>query len=462
MTDERKSIPGVATAQEFAASAIPSSRWTRTFGLSRLLHSRFRRDLAGTFVAQAGILGLGAVTGVLAARMLGPQGRGELTALSIWPMTLIFLCSMGLDAALVFHVGKQQFKLTEVWTAGVVLGALQTVAVVLVGLVVLPLALRGYSAGVRHLSFVFLAFAPVFMVGGQSLAIFRGQVKMTAYNTVRTIAPAVYAAGLVTLFLLRWHSLSAVVGCQLAGVALLVAVGYTLLCRWDTLRFVWNTGALKGLVSFGWKTQLSNVTAFVNQRIDQLLLSLFIPPHDLGLYVVAVTVTSGMGIFPAAAGTVTFASGASMKPQDAARIISRSLQASLLWLGAGAIVLFAVVPWAIPWVFGRPFAGSVLACRVLLPGTVALGLNQVLYDGARALNQPALPSYSEGSSLIITAGCLYLLVPRIGFLGAAIASTLAYTVSFIVTLALFKSRAGIGPRQLLGLARTPESRGLSG
>lgn len=435
-------------------AVVRPRRWAQAFGISRLLHSRFRRDLAGTFATQAGILGLGAVTGILTARMLGPQGRGELAALTLWPMTLIFLCSMGLDAALVFHVGKQQFKLTEVWTAGVFLGAVQTVAVVLMGLLVLPLALREYFAAVRHLSFLFLAFAPFFMIGGQPIAIFRGQVKMTAYNAVRTVAPGVYAAGLVMLFLLHRHSLSAVVGCQLAGVALLAATGYILLCRWDTLRVVWNTGALKGLVSFGWKTQLSNVTAFVNQRIDQLLLSLFIPPHDLGLYVVAVTVTSGMGIFPAAAGTVTFATGTSMKPHDAARIISRSLQASLLWLGVGAVVLFAVVPWAIPWVFGRPFAGSVLACRVLLPGTVALGLNQVLYDGARALNQPALPSYSEGSSLIVTAGCLYLLVPRIGFLGAAIASTLAYTASFIVTLVLFERRTGLGWRQLLGLERT--------
>ncbi|HKS96706.1 MAG TPA: hypothetical protein VJV74_11335, partial [Terriglobia bacterium] len=109
-------------------AVVRPRRWAQAFGISRLLHSRFRRDLAGTFATQAGILGLGAVTGILTARMLGPQGRGELAALTLWPMTLIFLCSMGLDSALVFHVGKRQFSLAEVWTASTALGVVQTVA----------------------------------------------------------------------------------------------------------------------------------------------------------------------------------------------------------------------------------------------------------------------------------------------------------------------------------------------
>lgn len=429
-------------------------RWARFFDPSRVLYSRFRRDLAGTFLAQAGILGLGAVTGILSARLLGPAGRGELAALTLWPMTLIFLFQMGTNSAMVFHVGKRQFSLTSVWTVGTLLGALQTGAVIVAGVIVLPLALHAYSAPIRHLALLFLAATPVIVFGGQPASIFQGQVKLAAYNALRSVAPAAYAVGLIGLFLLRRRMLSDVVFCQLAGFVLATAVGYVWLCRQEAFRWAWNTTAFKNVLSFGWKTQLSSVATFVNQRLDQLLLSLFIPPRDLGLYVVAVTVTSGMGVLPTAAGAVTFATGASTNPRDAARIISRSLQASLVWLGTGALALFAVVPWAIPWVFGRPFAGSVQACRILLPGTVVLGLNQVLYDGARALNQPALPSYSEGSSLVITAGCLYLLVPRLGFLGAAIASTLAYTASFVITLILFNRRTGLGWRQLLGLPRT--------
>src|SRR5437667_12133073 len=141
--------------------------------------------------------------------------------------------------------------------------------------------------------------------------------------------------------------------------------------------------AFKILLSLGLKTRLSEVTVFVNQRADQLLLSVFVSPRPLGLYVVSVTVTSLVGVFPRAIGLVTYATGSNASPSDAGRIISRSLRASLLWLGAGWSLLFVIVPSLIPLAFVRAFAGPVLACRILLPLIVGLGLGHALYAVAR-------------------------------------------------------------------------------
>jgi O-antigen/teichoic acid export membrane protein len=458
-TNESAADKGDPVAEGRSAVSPPpvvlTSSLAAVFGFPRLLSSRFRRDLAGTFLAQLGILGIGAFTGVFSARLLGPRGRGELTALTLWPLTLVILSDLGINSALVFHVGKQRFSLPELWTAGTVLGLLQTALTALAGLIVLPLALRAYPTEVRHLALVFLCFAPVLIFGSPPASIFQGELNLPAYNAIRAATPATYALGLLALLFLHRPYLRDVVFCQLAGFVAMAVWGYSLLCRRHVLRFVWHTGAFKSLLRFGLRTQLSNVTLLVNQRLDQLLLSLFIPARELGLYVVAVTVSTVVGVFPQAAGTVTYATAASSSSGEAGRIIARSVQASLIWLTAGCALLFVAVPWAIPWVFGRAFGGSVLACRILLPGTVALGLSQVLYEGARALNEPALPSYAEGCSLIITVGCLYLLVPRLGFVGAAIASTLAYTSSLVVTLVLFRRRTGLGWRHLVGLSRRP-------
>jgi O-antigen/teichoic acid export membrane protein len=146
---------------------------------------------------------------------------------------------------------------------------------------------------------------------------------------------------------------------------------------------------------------------------------------------------------------VTLAAGSNLTPAGAKKVIGNSFRTSLLWLVVGCAALFAVAPWLITLVFGAQFARSGLACRILLPGSIALGLNSVLYDGARSLNDPALPSYSEGMAAVLTGVGLFLLLPRYGFIGAAIASTVAYTLCLVFTLALYRVRLQFPLRELL-------------
>jgi O-antigen/teichoic acid export membrane protein len=166
--------------------------------------------------------------------------------------------------------------------------------------------------------------------------------------------------------------------------------------------------------------------------------------------VVAVTVSLALGFFPQASAMVTLARGSNLPRDGAKAVIGKSFRTSLVWLVAGCTALFVAAPRLITLVFGPGFAASGLACRILLPGSIALGLNQVLYEGARSMNDPALPSYSEGLAAVLTCVGLYLLLPRFGFLGAAIASTAAYTSSLVFTLALYRWRLGFPLRELLG------------
>jgi O-antigen/teichoic acid export membrane protein len=50
---------------------------------------------------------------------------------------------------------------------------------------------------------------------------------------------------------------------------------------------------------------------------------------------------------------------------------------------------------------------------------------------------------------------LYVLLPRFGFLGAAIASTLAYTLCLVFTLVLYRVRLRFPLRELLGGSMGP-------
>jgi O-antigen/teichoic acid export membrane protein len=424
----------------------------------------FAGGFGSTLLAQMVVLGLGTFTGIAAARLLGPQGRGELAALILWPSVLVMLFSLGINQAIVFHTGQNHQGISEVGTAAALIGLAQSLAVVLVGLLVIPLALHRYSPEVRHWALIFLFSAPFLMFSGYPANLLQGKLDFRSFNAIRTIAPLCYALGLAILlmttvapgfspapFKLRQpHVLPAVVAFQILGYVLALAGGCWILWRKVALRFSLQKQVVKSLLSFGWKTQVASVTSYINQRVDQLLLSLLVSPRELGLYVVAVTVSLALGFLPQASAIVTLAAGSNLPRADARAVIAHSFRTSLVWLVAGCTALFVVAPGLITLVFGPGFAASGLACRILLPGSIALGLNQVLYEGARSMNDPALPSYSEGWAAVLTCVGLYLLLPRFGFLGAAIASTAAYTSSLAFTLALYRWRLRFPVRELFG------------
>jgi O-antigen/teichoic acid export membrane protein len=420
--------------------------------------SRYVRNLITTASGQAAVLGLGVFTGIASARLLGPESRGELAAITLWPLILVLVASFGINQAIVFHAGKRRFTLSEVWTGALALWLVQSLAVLAAGWMLLPLVLRHYGPETLRLSLLFLAFTPMVLLGGYPASLAQGRLDLLSFSVLRLIAPAVYALGLVALALRGRVTLREVVGLQVLGLALAAAAALGLALGRIRVGLAWSRAACAHLLRFGWRSNLSSLTSYVNQRSDQLLLSLFVGPRDLGLYVVAVALATAAGFFPQAVGTVTIATGANLDADAARKVIARSFRVTLAALAIGCSALFVACPWLIGLAYGPSYSSAATACRILLPGSVALGLNQVLYDGARALERPVLPSYSEGVSTVVTVVGLLLLLPRFGFLGAAVASTLAYSVSLMVMLGLSRSRLNLGLRNLLGVRVSPRLR----
>lgn len=434
----RDPVEGVIAQSETSSLAISSS-WRSFF-----------ENYGSTIFGQGLVLGFGVLTGILSARMLGPTGRGEYVAVCIWPTGIATLLALGINQAVAFNVGRRAFTISEMATAATVIGFIQSALTVLVGLLVIPRVLAGYSPSVQRLGILFLMLTPALILGTYTSSLFQGGQDLVRFNLIRVLPQVVYFAGLLGIYLTHHPSLRAVILSQLLGYVVALIVGLTLVWRIFAPKWHWNGAAIPSLVSFGYRTQATSLANYFNQRIDQIILSLFVPPQQLGFYAVAVTLSTTISVFPFAAGIVTFSKGSRQNSEDAKATIGHSFRASLVWLLASCIALYALTPLLIHLVFGPTFDGSIKACRILLPGAVMTGMNQVLYNGASALGRPGLPSCAEGVSMAITAVGLFILVPRYGYVGAAIVSSVAYTVSFLVMLILAQKLLGIRLRTLLG------------
>ena len=402
-----------------------------------------------TVLVQGLTLGIGVFTGILTARMLGPIGRGEYAAIIIWPTAIASFLAFGINQAVVFHLGQRTFTVSETATATGAIGLLQSAFSVAIGLLVVPHALAKYSPLVQHLGIVFVLFTPALILSMYSANLFQGLQDLPRFNLIRLLAPLTYAVGLAGIFVAHRANLIAVIDSQLLGYVLALTIGSTMVWKILHLRVEWNAAAVPCLLHYGLRIQGLSIATYFNQRIDQLVLSLLVPPRQLGLYAVAVTLSTAVAVFPQAAGIVAFSKGSSQYGVDAKTTIRVAFRSSLIWLLFSCSALYALAPFLIRHVFGGAFDGSILACRILLPGALMTGLSFVLYNAASALGRPGIASYAESASVIVTATGLYLLVPRYGYVGAAVVSTVAYGVSFLVMLVLAHRLLGLSLRILL-------------
>ena len=424
----------------------------------------FFQNYGSTILGQGFTLGLGILTGILTARLLGPAGRGEYAAIIIWPTGIASFLGFGINQASVFHLGRRTFTISEVATATAVIGLIQSALSILIGLAVVPSALAKYSPAVQHLGIIFVLLTPALILGGYPANLFQGIQDLFRFNLIRVVAPLTYAAALVGLYFGHRSSLSSVIVSQLSGYCMSLGLGLILVWRILHLHVRWNASAVPQLLHFGVRTQGLNITYYFNQRIDQLFLSLLVPPQQLGFYAVAVTISTAVTVFPQAAGIVAFSRGSSQKMGDARATIGLAFRTSLAWLLITCSMLYVLAPFLIHQVFGHAFDGSISACRILLPGALMTGLSFVLYNAASTLGRPGLASYAEGASVMVTATGLLILVPRYGYIGAAIVSSVAYSISFLVMFALAHRVLGLSPRILLvgsGQRMEPWNSGLS-
>src|SRR5215510_5738094 len=115
------------------------------------------RPFASTAAANGALAVVGLVTGMLAARLLGPEGRGQLAAAQAWPWFLVTLGSFGLTEAIAYFVARSPSRARAALATGLLLAVPFTLVAVAAGLWLLPRMLRGQGTEVQQIATVCLA-----------------------------------------------------------------------------------------------------------------------------------------------------------------------------------------------------------------------------------------------------------------------------------------------------------------
>ena len=183
---------------------------------------------------------------------------------------------------------------------------------------------------------------------------------------------------------------------------------------------------------------------FLNYRVDMFLLNLVAGPVPTGLYVIATGMAERIWMLSGSVSTVILPRLSEMHTDEEARLELTPLLARWVFLFTciGALAMAAIAKLWVWGLYGEVFLSAVLAFYWLLPGVVLTAFARILANDISARGRPELNMYSSIVVVVINVMLNLWLIPTWGIVGAAIATTIAYSGNAVIKTAQYLLLSG--------------------
>jgi O-antigen/teichoic acid export membrane protein len=195
------------------------------------------------------------------------------------------------------------------------------------------------------------------------------------------------------------------------------------------------------MMRYGIKFHVSIVAAMLIFRADLLVVNHFRGSAEAGVYSVASQVAMMLMVLPGVIATLLFpriASAPGDKRGEMTCVVTRHTAFIML------IICLLMLPasLALPLLYGAPFVDVSVQLWLLLPGVYLVSIESVLVQYFSASGLPVAIPFFWVATLVVNVALNIALVPGFGARGAAVASTIAYTLIFALVMLYFCLKTG--------------------
>ncbi len=411
-----------------------------------LLARRLVRDVGISYVFTGATLVVNLATGIIVARLLGPDGRGEVAAILALTQVATWVFAMGCNQAASFHLARHPDQGNVVIGSWLVLLTPFALLGVAVSVAVLPTVLAAQREEVVVMAQLFATTIVMALALDLLNGAILGDHRFVLWNWLRFAQPA----GVALLYVLLWRLDALTVSSALVANAIMLAIlllgaGLWALRRYGRPRA--EAGLARSTFWYGFRVHGSSVAGTVNARLDLAIIPAFLGAATVGLYSVAANVAAIVGTL---AGTIValVLPAAARRAERGAPMVVASMYVTLGIgvLGAAVIALLAEV--VLRLLYGAEFAAAAQPLRVLLVGYVLLTPGLVLSQGLNAANRPFTGTLPQIIGSVVTVVGLLLFLREGGIMAAAWVTTSAYAVMLVMALLLYRGVAKLPWRAL--------------
>lgn len=410
----------------------------------------YLRHLVLSMGTKLAMIALRLLRNVLLARILGPSERGLFALLSTLPDLISAATSGGLNSAVGYQAAKQRdmgLLLTQVLVYGCLLAGVLTLACVWL--------VRTFGADLEVtvqlglLAWLLLLAVPMTVLKSGLLTLHNASGGVGAFNALRlseSLAPLLLFLGLFWM----WHeqALEAALISWLAGIGLVLVLGLWWLRRSHGLGLKWDRSGQRELLSYSAKSHPDLLFQQLILRSDYLFIGALLGSTALGHYAMASAAAELLLIVPEA---VTTPLMKRLLQQDAGmdKLTPLALRLTATVMLGACLGMALIGQWLIVTLFGAAYQPAYPALLALLPGLLGLCYASILRLDLLGKNRPGTVSLMMGAGAALNLLLNILLIPALGIVGAALASSIAYLAVTVAMLVLYCRLSGVALSQTL-------------
>lgn len=405
--------------------------------VGKAISLRLEASLA-TFIAQ-----------LLIARSGGPEVLGDFAIVLLVPIVMSGVISNGLSTANIYIIGSGR----------------ATVRVALIGSFLLVVAtVLAYALLYNCLDYAAAVFPgrwqprpPAWVNGvfvanlvmGVSAGLLTAVSDTTKSALVQAVAPNVFLVAVVPLVLNKQANVNDLVDLQLLAflAAGVVGLGFALKAvlqrkeKADRVKSSDIRHYLKAAGRVAVPASGAALVAVANLKIDFLLVRGLLDARLAGIYLVATQFTDRLALVSQVVGGVLMPNQAGRQPNDAqANSVTLKATRTLLACDLGTSLLSGLLCYPLIYlVYGPSFVMAVAPVLVLLPGNVLNSASRLIAGHFSANGKAGWTLSTAMAALVLNIAGNLALIPFLGLVGAAIATTIAYTTNLVLRLLLFQT-----------------------
>lgn len=402
----------------------------------RIKRSEFIRQVGETFATRVLLIGIGLITTVIVARILGPEGRGLYAVAMAVSSIGVQFGNLGLHASNTYYVAKDRGLLPK-----------------LVGnTLMVSFCFGGLGAGLAWLVFllwpglapvhgILLSLALVWIPFGLAYMLLQnillGIQEVRAYNKIEL------ANKILSVILIGILFFIGAVRVELVFSTGLIVLAFSL--SWVIWRLMPYFSEMprpslplfRDNINYAFKAYLASFFAFMVLRSDLLLVKYMLGAEQAGFYSIAVSMADIVYMLPVVTGTILFPKLASMSSNLDKWVFTKTVA---FYLGLGMLILICcaiiLAKPIIALLFGNEFLRSVSAFIWLMPGIFMLSLTSIFSNYVASIHYPLSIAIVYFFTMIVNFILNIFFIKMFGIVGASFSSSICYFLCFIGMLVI--------------------------